>query len=286
MSNILIREKAKEHYNLVSDPWRYIFGDDFHVGYFEKDNIDLKSATKNLIDKLSSLGDFDSSKKVLDVGCGIGEPAFYLYSKYKSKILGITISDRGEEIATATCKKKGLSEKIEFKVADILHNNFEKESFDIIWIMEVSHLVRDKKNLFKEFSRLLSKGGEVLFCDFMLNVEENLFEIAKYYRNFFRYFEEQKFLKSAFGKAYLQTTNNIKKHAKSNNLSLVSDVDISKNVLQTITHWERNVDINHKVISTHLTKDQINDFLTSCKILRSLFNDRILTYKLLKLVKN
>jgi 27-O-demethylrifamycin SV methyltransferase len=164
MSNLLIAEKAKNHYNMVSDPWRFIFGDDFHMGYFENKNDTLEKATKQIIDKLSELALIDRKSKLLDVGCGLGEPAFYLHKKIGCKITGITISDRGYEIAKATSEQYKLTDKVNFKVADILHNDFEKDSFDIVWIMEVSHLIRDKMRLFTECKKVLNKGGVLLMC--------------------------------------------------------------------------------------------------------------------------
>lgn len=285
MSNIIIREKAKEHYNMVSDPWRYIFGDDFHVGYFEDNVQDLDSATKFLIDKLASLASFDKNSKVLDVGCGIGEPAFYLNKKFGSKITGITISERGEEIASQTCMEKGLSKDISFKVADILHSDFENNSFDIIWIMEVSHLIKDKKRLFAETNRILKNKGSIVLCDFMLNVNQSILEGFKFYKDVFKFLKNEQILINTFGKAHLLTLNKYIKLMKDAGFTNFEDVDVRLNVLPTIGMWRKNIEKNFSIISQSLNKKQIEEFLAACDILEDIFRANILTYRFIKAVK-
>ena len=98
---------VKSHYNFVSDAWRFIFGDSFHLGYFRSDEMKLNEATNALIDELAQLGTITKNSKVLDVGCGIGEPALYLHEKYHCPVIGITISDKGVNLATKKCEERG-----------------------------------------------------------------------------------------------------------------------------------------------------------------------------------
>lgn len=270
---------------MVSDPWRYIFGDDFHVGYFEDNIQDLDSATKLLIDKLACLVSFNKNSKVLDVGCGIGEPAFYLNKKFGSKITGITISERGEEIASKSCIEKGLSEDINFKVADILHNDFANKSFDIVWIMEVSHLIKDKKRLFKETNRILKDKGSIVLCDFMLNVNQDIIEGFKFYKDVFKFLKNEQILINTFGKAHLLTLDKYAKLMKSVGFSSFEDVDVRLNVLPTIEMWRKNIQKNFSIISQNLSKKQIEEFLAACDILEDIFRANILTYRFIKAVK-
>jgi len=281
----IITLEAKEHYNMVSDSWRHIFGDDFHVGYFQSNDQDLISGTKLLIDKLSEMGNFNESSSVLDIGCGIGEPAFHLHEKYKSKITGITISERGEELANKACLEKGLSDKVHFKVADILHNNFPDNSFDIIWIMEVSHLIKDKKRLFSEAYRILKNNGVILLCDFMGNMKHNYLEGFKYYKNLFSYIKDMNTLNRTFGKAHLCTLNEQIEMMKKIGFVHFEHSDVNINVFPTMYHWRNNVNNNLESISKLLKEDQIKDFLDSCNILERLFSDRLLGYRFIKAVK-
>ena len=54
---------SKSHYNSVSDAWRLIFGDNFHLGYFRSDDMKLNEATNALIDELAQLGTITKTRK-------------------------------------------------------------------------------------------------------------------------------------------------------------------------------------------------------------------------------
>ena len=286
MNNVAIMESAKAHYNLVSDPWRYIFGDDFHFGYFESNDMELHSATKLLIDKLAAMSNIKESSKVLDVGCGIGEGAFYLNEKYKCNIVGITISERGVELASAINNSKKNNPNIEFILADVLNSGFPDNSFDIVWIMEASHLMKDKKKLFLESYRLLKTNGTMLLCDLFLNRNHNPIEVIKYYsKELFRYVKELNILNNTFGKANLETLDYHLAILKNNQFYNIEAQDVSKNVFPTMEHWRKNIKENMEKIKLHLNTKQIDEFLLSCNVLERFFSDNILSYRLLKATK-
>ena len=126
----------RSHYDHVTDAWMYILGDNLHFGYFDKDDTALSEATESLIEKLAALGNIDERSSVLDVGCGVGAPALYLYAKFGCSINGISTSRRGIEIAEEKCREKGYSEKIKFYTRDAFDNGFADNSFDVVWVME------------------------------------------------------------------------------------------------------------------------------------------------------
>jgi len=82
------------HYDSITDAWPYILGQNFHWGYFESPKDSLAKATDNLIDKMVSYTPEKDKLNVLDVGCGIGGPAFYLHNKLNWKITGISNSEQ------------------------------------------------------------------------------------------------------------------------------------------------------------------------------------------------
>jgi len=77
------------HYDSITDAWPYILGQNFHWGYFESSNDSLEKATDNLIEKMVSYTKQNEKLNVLDVGCGIGGPAFYLHNKLKINLTKI-----------------------------------------------------------------------------------------------------------------------------------------------------------------------------------------------------
>jgi len=268
----------KAHYDKVTDAWTYILGDNLHYGYFDPPELDLKDATDKLIDRLASLSSIDANTSILDVGCGIGNPAFYLHRRFGCRITGITTSTRGVEIARERCKKEGYSEGVEFHVADALSNGFPDDTFDLAWIMESSHLMRDKERLFKETFRVLKNEGHLLLCDLILVKEFGIEEI-------FRYRKELAILESSFGKAKMETLEYYERQLSAQGFQDVEVVDISAEVKRTLTEWRKNTVSNRDNIRKWLSDKAIDNFLLSCDILFDFFDNRILGYGLARATK-
>ena len=222
----------KSHYNAVSEAWRFIFGDNFHLGYFRTDDMDLSEATNALIDELAQLGIITKNSNLLDVGCGIGEPAIYLHEKYHCTITGITISEKGVELATKKCVEKGYDNKIQFQRADALDNGFPDNSFDVVWVMESSHTMRDKEKLFTENYRVLKDNSTMLLCDMILKREMNEVEI-------FNYREDITVLEKVCGKAKTETLDYYQKKLQAAGFTTVHTLDISEKVFPTMVHWTK-----------------------------------------------
>jgi cyclopropane fatty-acyl-phospholipid synthase-like methyltransferase len=92
------------HCDSITAGWRYIFGENFHFGYFKTPEDDLDSTTDNLIDELAMLYDLKPETKNLDAGCGIWAPAIYLNEKFGSDIMGISTSKKGIDLANSRIK--------------------------------------------------------------------------------------------------------------------------------------------------------------------------------------
>ncbi len=97
--------------------------------------------------------------KILDVGCGAGPAARFLIEKGYS-VIGIDISRNMLELA-----KKSVPEA-EFIEADMTKLTFADDSLEgIVSLYAIFHISRDKhEKLFRNFHRMLKKGGILLFC--------------------------------------------------------------------------------------------------------------------------
>ncbi|MCP4761620.1 MAG: class I SAM-dependent methyltransferase [archaeon] len=71
--------------------------------------------------------------KILDVGCGSGEGDILLAKISDAKIIGIDNNTTALSNFDEKIKKMGLTERIEILNCSFTENNFEDESFDIIW---------------------------------------------------------------------------------------------------------------------------------------------------------
>ena len=271
-------EYNKSLYDSVTDAWVFVLGENFHYGYFKSDDMALNSATTCLIDVLAEMAEIKSDYRVLDVGCGMGAPALYLHGKYGCDITGISISKRGVDLASAASEKKGCSNKVRFQVKDALENGYPENTFDLVWQMESSHLMRDKKKLFSENNRVLKTNGVLLLCDLILINELNIAEL-------YRYRKELTVLEKSFGKTKMEVLEYYDRELRQAGFSNIKTVDISKWVRPTLKHWRANMANRKSDILQYFSNDDFNNFLLSCDIIDTFLKDKILGYGLVRAEK-
>lgn len=94
-------------------------------------------------------------KKVLDLGCGMGEASVY-FAKKGADVIATDVSPGALEVTQGVAKKHKASLKTQIVDADKLP--FEDNSFDLVYAANLLHHVDPKKTL-KEAARVLKKGG-------------------------------------------------------------------------------------------------------------------------------
>jgi 27-O-demethylrifamycin SV methyltransferase len=270
-------------YNSITDAWKHIFGDNFHFGYFSSPQVSLEEATDALIDQMAALGNFSDKTKVLDVGCGVGNPAFYLHRKFGCDITGITTSEKGVSDAQEASKRRGYQDKVRFRVANALDNGFEDNTFDIAWVMESSHLMRDKRKLFTECYRVLKPGGVILLCDIMMQRPYTIADHLGYLRRLkLGYFTGAFALTRSFGIIKFEAFETYQQLARDAGFHEVKFVDISQETLPTIDCWQANIAANEERILQSLSRSQIKGFIEGTNITRDSFERKIGGYGILK----
>jgi 27-O-demethylrifamycin SV methyltransferase len=263
------------HYDTVTDAWTFILGDNLHYGYFARGDETLAQATDALIEALAALAPLGPDSRVLDVGCGIGNPAFYLAEHTGCRISGISISGRGIEMAREACRRKGLTERVSFHQRDALDNGFPAASFDVVWVLESSHLMRDKERLCAESHRVLRAGGTLVLCDLVLKKELSLADV-------YRLREDLARLERSFGRAKMETLDFYEATLRGQGFVDVERRDISREAAPTLDKWQENVTRNRDTLTGHLPVDEIDNFVRCCDILRGLFARGVLGYGLVK----
>jgi len=106
---------------------------------------------------LDFLGEL-KNQKILDTGCGTGILSKIL-SDNGAKVTGIDISEKMIDIAKDYCKGLG----IKFDVGSVDDLPYDNSSFDKIVSSLVIHYFEDADKVFKEFNRVLKKGGILVF---------------------------------------------------------------------------------------------------------------------------
>ncbi len=265
------------HYDFVSDVWHIIFGENFHAGYFKRPGESFSVATNNLTEEMAALGRFSKESKVLDVGCGIGGPATFLHEKFGCHVHGITISEKGTQIANESARQKGYSSHLKFTVADAADNKLPDESFDIVWGMESFHLMDDKARVFAECYRVLKRGGQLLLCDNMAgNRRLSDAEAVAHYK-------ELRLLERVFGKTRTETLAGYESAARAAGFKDIVSRDINEQTMPpTIQYFRNKVKSQYQELVGLSSKQYIDDFLGMCDTWEHFNHLGVMSYGLLR----
>ncbi|TGE31682.1 class I SAM-dependent methyltransferase [Desulfosporosinus sp. Sb-LF] len=97
---------------------------------------------------------------VLDAGCGSGLTACHLAKTTGCKIVGVDLNPQMIEKATLRAQKEGVSDLVEFRVADVYKLPFADNQFDWVFAESITVFL-DKVKIYKEFYRILKPEGRV-----------------------------------------------------------------------------------------------------------------------------
>lgn len=257
----VVRPDPTSHYNRVTDAWQYLIGADFHYGYFESANLSLEVATGALTKLLASRADLKSGMKVLDVGCGTGNPAVHIAKEHNCTVLGISTSEVNVRLANARAAAAKLGDQVRFEVRNGMATGLDSESFDCVWVQESSHLMTRKDLLLSECSRVLRPGGRLVLCDIVLLRPVFLHEVRAMWKQIL-------VLDQVFGKAVMIQLTEYVRLAASAGCRVISQLDISRETLPTFESWLANAN-SHALVLTELLGSEANEqFRAACDILR------------------
>jgi len=116
-------------------------------------------ATRELIE----LCHIDKDSYVLDVGCGVGITTYYMAKEYGCKVVGIDISEMMVKRSKERAKRKGVEDRVEFRVADAQDLPFKNNLFDAVVSESVNAFMEDKQKAVNEYKRVIKPGGYVGF---------------------------------------------------------------------------------------------------------------------------
>ncbi|WNV85430.1 methyltransferase domain-containing protein [Umezawaea sp. Da 62-37] len=144
-----------------------VWGPNIHYGYWEDDADDssVEVATDRLTDLMISGLDAKAGQRVLDIGCGIGNPAQRLIRTSDVNVVGITVSHIQVADATALAAEAGLADRATFQFADAMDMPFPDGSFDAAWAFESMWHMPDRGQVLSEAARVLRPGGRLAIAD-------------------------------------------------------------------------------------------------------------------------
>lgn len=109
-----------------------------------------------------------ASKKILDVGCGIGGIDRLLVTRHSAgKVVGIDVEMELIQRAIEDSRAAGLESEIEYIVVAEGPLKFADASFDVVFSKDSIIHIEDKAGFFKEAFRVLRDGGIFVGSDWL-----------------------------------------------------------------------------------------------------------------------
>jgi 27-O-demethylrifamycin SV methyltransferase len=273
-----------EHYDRVTEAWLLLMGDELHYGVFESGSESLPVATAALTERMVDAAGLDAASepsperiRVLDVGCGSGAPACMLASRFGVEVVGITTSEVGVAQARARAAELGV-DAVSFEQRDGTDNRFPDASFDLVWVMESSHLMRDRPALIAECARVLHPAGRVVLCDLVRRREIPFTEVRERRHDFAT-------LRTAFGDAHMESLEYYADEMTSQGLSVERVDDLTTVTLPTFDRWRANAAEHRQAVTALIGADGLDAFVRSCDLLEEFWRDGTFGYGLVAAVK-
>ncbi len=261
------------HYDRVTNAWILIMGPEFHYGLFASPDMPLGQASAALTALMTSLARPQRGERALDVGCGTGWQACRLAEEHGVSVLGITTSAAGvrEATARAAALSSGLAR---FEVRDGTDNGLANDSFDLVWALESSHLMRDRHAMLSECSRVLRPGGRMVLCDIIRKREIPFLEVRRRRQDF-------KTLSSAFGDAHMLPIAFYENGLREAGLDIVHVEDLTAGTRPTLEAWRANAQAHRAEIVDTLGDAWLHDFVRATELLEEFWDDGTLGYGIL-----
>lgn len=123
------------------------------------------STSASIRNKFVALLEPYTSKRILEIGCGLGTYAFYMAFK-GARVTAIDIS----EYAINEVRKKARNNKIQIdcRIMNAEQLEFGNEEFDLVYGISILHHLNIKKVIF-EIKRVLKKDGKAVFIEPMVH---------------------------------------------------------------------------------------------------------------------
>jgi cyclopropane fatty-acyl-phospholipid synthase-like methyltransferase len=261
------------HYDRITDPWKLLLGEELHYGVFETGSEALPVATAALTARMVEGAQLAPGLRVLDVGCGTGAPACQLVEDHGVEVLGITPSTVGVERARARAAERGLAGAT-FESRDGTDNGLPDASFDRVWVLESSHLMRERDRLMTECARVLRPGGRLVLCDLVRHRVIPFKEVKERREDF-------AVLRAAFGDAHMESLEYYEGAATANGLVVDRLDDLTERTLPTFDRWRANARDHRAEVLELMSQEDLDAFERSTDILEGFWRDGTFGYGLI-----
>jgi ubiquinone/menaquinone biosynthesis C-methylase UbiE len=138
------------------DLWELVMGEQIHIGGFQ--------SSMDLAEK-AGVG---PGMKGIDLCCCNGAGMRFLVRfRNVDSMQGVDATEKVVERGRRRCKEEGLSDKMEFVLADVCESGLPDGGADFVWGEDAWCYVVDKEKLVSEAVRLVRPGGTIAFTDWI-----------------------------------------------------------------------------------------------------------------------
>ena len=117
-------------------------------------------------------GETLAGKRVLDIGSGVGGIDALLVARHHAgEVVGIDVEPLLVESARSLIARRGLSDRVSFRLVDPGPLPFADASFDVVFSKDAIVHIPDKPALYREVLRVLRPGGRFLASDWLFSAE-------------------------------------------------------------------------------------------------------------------
>ncbi|MYC24401.1 MAG: methyltransferase domain-containing protein [Gammaproteobacteria bacterium] len=152
-------DTVNDFYDVSTELARWGWHESFHFAPMKKGeslNDAIVRHERFMMDKLQ----LDSTKTVLDVGCGIGGPMRHVARTTGARVLGININEHQIEVGQELNQKAKLDHLTEFSRCDFMDMSvLQPNSYDAVYAIESTAHAPDKVGAYDQIFRVLKPGA-------------------------------------------------------------------------------------------------------------------------------
>lgn len=153
-------EDVRQYYEAMTPAYLKGFGEVFQGS--------RPDSTDQLLSYIADALDLAPGMRLLDAGCGVGGPSFWLADHHDVSIDALTLSEAQADVAQRTAETRGLVDRVRLQRGDfhLLAELYPHATFDRVMFLESICHAEDYRAVLSGAHSVLKSGGGLYIKDF------------------------------------------------------------------------------------------------------------------------